>query len=152
MEIRIRVEDLASREFTAARRGLNAKVKEGLNAAGRAVLPTVRRLAPHVIQSSLITKATTKRMYVTTQGSKVNDRTTGLLNFGGIVTTAIAPKTEKAIAWGGPSGVVVSQVTTPRHYKGKHFIETGIAERMPAVEDAMESSVMEAFFGLSEPG
>jgi len=156
MEVRFRADvDRATTQFTQVRKQLNAKVKEGLTeGATRHALPQVLRRSPSVTRPFLTAKATTRGAYITTKGSTKGDRITGLLNFGGTVNTPIFAKPGSAIMtpW-GPRSVVYRGSRTgtkPAVYKGKHFIETGVAASVSGMEDALMSSVLESFDEFAE--
>ena len=119
--------------------GLNRRVKEGLTEAGqRAVLPKVRVLSTSVSLPFITVKATSRRLFITTRGSKLGDRITGLLNFGGTVTTPIRPKDKQALTVA--PGVIRAAVTGPRKYRGKHFMEKARDQSLPEVERIMMPS------------
>jgi hypothetical protein len=139
-----------SAEFKAARKLIRAKVSQGIKAAGqRAMLPPVKRAAPAVVSVYLTTKARASSGYVTTLGPKMGDRITGLLNFGGLVSTKIVPKHKQALHIRGTNVVVASvgngQRAKGRRYTGKKFIERGLAEGYPEFERTVTGSVMSAF-------
>jgi hypothetical protein len=149
VKIRVKINaDRATAEFKQARRDVNRYTREGLKDAGRiAVLPAVKRTSPGVVRPVLTVGATTRRGYITTQGDKTKDRITGLLNFGGIVRTVIEPKNKLALTIGN-TGLVRANVTKPRRYKGKHFIERGLDQSRPEMERILLPTVMKSFDGL----
>ena len=149
MQIRVKIDaERVSAEFKQASRDIRQRTKAGLlEGAKRAALPRVRAGAPSIVDPVLTARATTKSAYITTQGRKVQDRITGLLNFGGTVTTKIAPKKKQALALRG-LGVVVAAVDTPRRYRGSHFIEKGVDAARPEIERTTLVEVMKAFDGL----
>lgn len=150
MELRARVEGLQTVEqLKEARRQITTKTREGLREAGqRAILPPVRRRAPAVISPNMRTGATSRAGYVTTLGSRTQDRIAGLLNFGGLVTTQIFPKRKQALTV-GRTGIIRASVTRPRHYIGKRFIERGMEEGLPELERITLQKLMESYEGLS---
>lgn len=139
-----------SAEFKIARKQLRAKAMQGVREMGqRAMLPPVKRSAPAVVSVYLTSKAKGTSGYITTFGRKMGDRITGLLNFGGLVSTKIVPKKAQALHIRGTT-IFVSQVgngqrARGRRYRGKKFIERGLAEGYPAFEHGVTDSVMSAF-------
>lgn len=140
----------ALRALALAQKELKTRVKLGLQRGGEvAVLPRVREVAPSIVKPWLTIKSTQTRVYVTTRGPRVQDRITGLLNFGGDVKTTILPTKKSAIYIPG-SFSPIAAVRSPRHYTAKRFIETGVAAAMPSVESTMASQVLDSFGGLRE--
>lgn len=145
-----------SAEFKIARKLIRAKAAQGIKEAGqRAMLPPVKRAAPAVVSAYLTTKArpASGTGYVTTLGPKLYDRITGLLNFGGLVSTKIVPKSKHALHIRG-TNILVAQVgngqrARGRKYKGKAFIERGLREGYPIFERTVTDKVMEAFGELA---
>lgn len=143
-----------SAEFKVARKLIRAKAAQGIKEAGqRAMLPPVKRAAPAVVSVYLTTKSRATSGYVTTLGPKMGDRITGLLNFGGLVSTKIVPKRKQALHIRGTNVVVASvgngQRIRGRRYKGKAFIERGLREGYPLFERTVTGKVMEAFGELA---
>lgn len=137
--------------FKAARREINAQVRDGLRrAAQTAVLPRVKILAPSVVRENLVARATSRRAYITVAGPREKDRIAGLLNYGGIVRTPIRPKKGRAISFapGGGPRIARAGVNTPRHYTGKHFIEAGVTASVGRIEDVMLAQILDAFDGF----
>lgn len=134
----------------AAKREVKARTKEGMVAAAEAaVLPRVRASSPSIIRDALTVKGVTKGPKVTTQGPRRFDRITGLLNFGGIVRSTIAPvRADGHQALTIAPGVIRARVKHARHYTGKHFIERGVEEGLPEMESAVLDAVLESFNGL----
>lgn len=149
LRIRVKIDaDRTTKEFKDASRDIRKRAKTGLaKAAKRVVLPAIRRFAPGVVDSFLTVKATSTRAFITTEGPKIGDRITGLLNFGGTVTTKVEPKRKLAVALRG-TDVVVAAVTKPRKYTGKHFIEKGVAQTRDKVQREALPEIMKAFDGL----
>ena len=145
----IRVEDHQTLgSLKAARRDLNKRLKEGLKVAGTAaVLPRARRGAPRVIALNLKAGATVRGGFITTQGPRVQDKITGLLNFGGRVTTEIVPTDKQAIKIGN-TGEIRANVKGPRTYRGKHFLERDVEASLPDIEEKTLPSIMRAFDGI----
>ncbi|MBA3689782.1 MAG: hypothetical protein H0W82_00015 [Actinobacteria bacterium] len=110
----------------AMRRDINQDVKKSMLDAAKAVtLPAVVALtAPSRGRMTMAAKATTRGAYITTNARGELRKVIGLLNFGGTVEAKILPKTKKALFFGGDHPV--ASISTPRHYRGKHFIEKGI--------------------------
>lgn len=134
----------------AAKREVKKRLKKGMmEAAEETILPAVRAKAPAIVRTHLTIKGAVKGPKLTTTGSRKFDRITGLLNFGGTVTSTIAPiqsQGHQALAIG--PGIIRARVTGPRKYRGKRFIETGIALGFPRFEEKVLDSVMNAFNGL----
>jgi hypothetical protein len=149
VRIKVRVDaSKADAVFKQARKEVNSRTKVGLIEGGHAaILPRVLVGAPAPFRTFLTVKATSRRAYVTTQGPARNDRALGLLNFGGTVRAKIVPDKKQALALRG-TGVVVANVTTPRKYHGKHFIERGIESGLPELERIMLPTLMKSFDGL----
>lgn len=139
-------------QLREARKLINKRVKEGLSEAGRyAILPYVRADAagdfPKEAVAAITTKATSRRGYVTTRGSRTLDRIVGLLNFGGLITTPIYPTDAQAIKVGN-TGELRAVVRGFRRYRGKHVIERAMQLAVPKMEDVMSAEIMHAFDGL----
>lgn len=154
MEVTARVEmDAVMRELRAAHYEVPNKIRSVLKtAAERTVEPAVERLTPSVVRPRIVARTTTTRAYITTTGPKQDDRITGLLNFGGYLDTPIYPKKGKAVMtpW-GPRSVVYrgsGGQGRPGRITGKHFIERGIDASMPAVIEAFEDGILDAFGSL----
>jgi hypothetical protein len=152
---RVRVAaEKTSDEFKLARRTVRAKATQGVREGGqRAILPPVKREAPAVVSPYLMTKARGTSGYVTTLGPKMKDRITGLLNFGGLVSTKIVPKRKEALHIRGTT-VFVSQVgngqrSRGRRYKGAGFLERGVVAGYPEFERTLTDRIMSAFGELA---
>jgi hypothetical protein len=144
-----------SAEFKRARRTIRATASRGVKEqAQRALLPPVKRAAPAVVSPYLTTKGRASgSAYVTTLGPKMKDRTAGLLNFGGLVSTKIVPKKAQALHFRGTT-IFVEQVgngqrARGRRYRGQHFIERGVAAGYPAFERGLTDAIMGAFGELA---
>ena len=153
---RVRVDAAkTSEEFRRARREIRGKASQGLKEAGqRAILPPVKRAAPAVVSPYLTTKANSTSARITTLGPRVKDRIVGLLNFGGLVSTKIVPKKRSALHIRGTT-IFVSQVgngqrARGRRYRGKHFIERGIASGYPSFERILVKTVLSAFGEMAD--
>ncbi len=114
--------------------------------AEREALPKVRALAPSVTQPFLTAGALLRGAYIGTRGPRQGDRIVGLLNYGGVVSAPIYPKDAKALKlpWGYRGAV-----TKPRIYRGKGFIQRGILNAKPGLEDAVLEEVMDSFGDLA---
>jgi len=138
-------------EFREARREINARTKAGLRIAGeREALPVVRVLAPMRtgrLRSSLVVRATTRNAFLTTNLRGKKGRYVGLQEFGGVVRTPIKPKKAKALHFGGR---FAAKVTTPRKYRGHHFMELGIRRAQPRIQKAIVEEVTRAFDGIND--
>ncbi len=151
MEIRIRVDaSPTSAQFKVVRRELNARLKAGTVAGvEKYALPRVRAVAPSVVRPYLTAKASVSRGgYITTRGPRQGDRITGLLNFGGTVRAPIRPQEADALTIPGVG--LRASVTGPRTYRGKRFIEQGILEAKPGLEDAVLEEIMDSFGPLAD--
>ncbi len=149
-EIRIRVDaSPTSAQFKVVKRELNNRLKAGMvKGAERSVLPRVRAHAPSVVQPYLTVRAAvTRGAYVTTRGPRQGDQITGLLNFGGTVRAPIFPQEAEALAIPGIG--LRAAVRKPRHYRGKAFIQRGILEAKPDLEQAVMAEVMDSFGDLA---
>jgi hypothetical protein len=135
----------------AARKSVAKQTKLGMKRAGEvATLPRVRAAAatafPAVSVASLTVRARAKEAYVTTQGPKLNDRITGLLEFGGVVTTQITPKESGQTGLPiGSGGIIRASVNAPRTYRGKGAIRAGVAASVPTFESILLDYVVDAF-------
>jgi len=154
-KIHVRVDAArTSDEFKRARATIRAKAALGVKEASqRAILPPVKRAAPAVVSPYLTTKSRGTTGYLTTLGPKMKDRIAGLLNFGGLVSTKIVPRRKRALHIRG-TNVFVSQVgngqsARGRRYKGKKFIERGVAAGYPEFEHRLTDSIMAAFGDLA---
>lgn len=150
MEIRIQIDESpTTAQFNVVKKELNARLRAGMIAgAERAVLPRILAIAPSVVKPYLTAKAAaTKGAYITTRGPRQGDRITGLLNYGGIVSAPIRPQEAEALAIPGIG--LRASVTKPRHYAGKGFIQKGILEAKPGLEDAVLEEVMDSFGDLA---
>lgn len=145
----------ASRDFTAARRDVDARTKDGLQRAGeRVALPEAKRragnlavttLKAHVRTATTLTvKARARDALLTTTLTAKAARAVGLQEFGGTVTTIIRPRRKKALSVGDG---VVAHVDTPRHYRGRRFMTGAVEAKAPQIQDAIVEEVMHAFDG-----
>jgi hypothetical protein len=121
--------------FKQARRDVNARLRDGLRAAGEKVaLPEARRLAPSKtgeLASSLAVKSTARSASLTTSLRGKKGRRVGLLEFGGTVKTQILPRKAKALYFGGR---FAARVTAPRTIRGRHFLTRAVHEQLPEIE------------------
>lgn len=133
-----------------AKREVKQRMKVGMvDAAESAVLPEVRDLTPTIVKEAVTVKGAVKGPKITTQGPRKLDNILGLLNFGGNVVSPIKPvQGEGHQALSVAPGVVRARVETPRHYKGKGFIERGIELGLPNFKAAVMEAVMQSFNGI----
>jgi hypothetical protein len=125
LNIRVRVDDKAVRDgLRASRRNIREDIKRTFDASARRhTLPVARALAPGVISATMTTKGTTSGAWLGTTARGQKRAIVALLNFGGTVSTPILPKRAKALHFGGR---FAASVRTPRHYRGKHFMEAAV--------------------------
>lgn len=153
MEIRIRIDESPSTaQFKVVKKELNARLKAGMvKGAEKAVLPKVLAVAPSVVRPYLTAKAAaSKGAYITTRGPRQGDRIVGLLNYGGVVRAPIFPKEAQALAIPGIG--LRASVRKPRVYTGKGFIQRGILNAKPGLEDAVLEEIMDSFGDLAVAG
>jgi hypothetical protein len=140
--------DSTTAEFKQARREVYRRTQRGIKQAGeKAILPHARRETASdspTDPGQIVVKTTSQYGYLTTRTKKAG-RIVGLLNFGGILHAPVVPKKKQAVAFGG---VVVAKVTSPRHYKGKHFLEKSIIQGLPMYTTVLLKEIMHAFDGL----
>lgn len=132
--------------FKRARRDIDRRKKTGLRRAGeRATLPAARRAARREAGpagEALEVKARSSHAFLTGRTLR-QGRIIGLHNFGGVVRAPIKPRRGKrAVVVGGQP---VAQVTTPRVYRAKHFLEHAVDQTLPAFEQVLLTEVMKAF-------
>lgn len=156
MDVRVRVDDAAAREaLKEVRRDANRAMRDGLvDAAETTVLPKARAFAPRKtgkLAASLVVRRSGSRVYLTTGLNGKEARRVGLLEFGGTVRSEIRPKRKRsrrgrgrpaALAFGGR---FVSRVTTPRRYRGRHFMTRGVEAGLPGFTRQAAKSVLVAF-------
>lgn len=139
--------------FRKARREINARTRQGMVKAGEeTVLPRAKTLAGNLrvnrrsVAGSLIVRATARSAYLGSQLRGQNNRTVGLQNYGGTVTTPILPKRGKQaiLVNGSPR----ARVTTPRHYTGRRFLNRAVEERIDEYGTALLPHTLRAFDGL----
>lgn len=159
MQVRIRVDaERATNEFAVFRRNLNRTVTAAMTeGARRHALPKLIGLAPSVTHPYLDAKGSAKGAFLTTRGPRVGDRITGLLNYGGTVTTPIFAKNSgdseaintpwgpRAVVWRGTGGKGTPQVVT-----GKRFFERAASASEPGMEEVLLDHVMDAFGELGD--
>jgi hypothetical protein len=127
------ITDTATPALRSFRNDLNKLTKEYVvDAAERLVLPVAKRRAPGSIGSSLVVRGG-RRPYLTTTRRGARRQVVGLLEFGGTVRAEILPKKRKALMLG--PGQFVARVTTPRHYKGQHFMGKAAEDRAQAMAE-----------------
>ena len=136
--------------LAVAKREVKARLKAGMaSAAESTILPEARALSPTIVRDALTIKGRVKGPVITTRGPRKFDRIAGLLNWGGTVRSTIAPKDKtghQALSIGG--GHYAARVYSPRRYRGKHFIEKGVASAFPAFSEKVLEDVMDAFDGI----
>lgn len=154
VRVEAHVEDARATEgFKQARREINGRLKDGLRRAGEKVaLPTARRLAPSKsgeLASSLVVKTTTRSASLTTSLRGKKGRRVGLLEFGGTVKAPIEHRKAQALYFGGR---FAAKVTTPRTFRGQHFLTRAVHDQIPEIEAAIGEEVLRAFsdFGGGE--
>lgn len=118
----------------ASQKQMNRDFKEALqDAADMVALPAARSVAPHVIRQTLVAKATTRRVYVTTLARDDRRRAVfALTEFGGVIKAGVVPKNGRALRFA--DGRFFARVKGPRRYKGKHRMGRAIEARFPAFE------------------
>jgi HK97 gp10 family phage protein len=139
----------ASDDFKAARKQVDARLKEGLKTAGEKVaLPEARRRAPvktGALRASLIVKPRARDAVLTTRLAGKKARYVGLLEFGGTVRVPIEPAKKKALV---VNGQPVARVDAPRHYKARRFLTGAVESKRPQIEQALLDETMKAFDGF----
>lgn len=128
--VRIRVQgDVAQAGIREARRHLNQDTKAVLlEMATRRVVPRARAAAPSIVADSIVARASSRSVYLTTRARGMRRRIFGLLEFGGTVRGVIlhGPADEAIrFAIGGRS-VYVRYVKGPRTYRPKAFLRKAV--------------------------
>lgn len=157
MHVDVKIDALtATNEFKAARKDLNRRTKDGFRAAGEKVaLPSAKRnaaglkVAGRSVAGSLIVRPTARTAYLTSNLRGILGRAVGLQEFGGTVRTIIRPKKAKALRI---NGGFAASVTTPRHYKGKHFLSDSVTHNRPRIAEAVKREILKAYEGLEVSG
>lgn len=135
--------------FREARRGINAKLRDGLKDAGeRVVLPTARSRAPvksGALRSSLIVRATPRKAFLTTSLRGQKGSYVGVQEFGGTLRFEIKPKKKKALL---VNGRPVARVKRPRRIKGRHFMTGAVESKVGQITEVMQAEMMKVFDSL----
>lgn len=138
--------DRTTETFKRARRDIGRRKKTGLKRAGeRATLPAARRAARREAGpagDALVVRARSSHAYLTARSARLG-RIIGLHNFGGVVRAPIKPKRGKRAVV--VNGQPVAQVTTPRVYQAKHFLERAVEQTLPEFEGILLTEIMAAF-------
>lgn len=129
-------------------RDLDDDVKTSLlGVAEDVALPVAKRIAPHVsgtLARSLIARATKRNAYLTTSLTRrQGGRRLGLHEFGGTVKKQIRP-TGGRRALLLPDGRFVARVTTPRTYRGQHFMERSVTTQRAEITRRIEKDLSAA--------
>ena len=147
--------DQATDAFKRARRDIYKRTRSGMKHAGeRTILPKARRgmtgKTP-VVASQLVVKTTAQDAFLTARSVK-EGRKVGLLNYGGELddpsvpkrarSKAKSPRGPKALAFGG---IVVSQVSKARRFRGSHFLEKARDEGLDEFGQALLPEILLAF-------
>jgi hypothetical protein len=138
--VRVHVEDDRVRAaLKAARRDIDAGVKEGLRrAAERHGLPRARLLSPSSrIDRALRAGATRRTAFVEVRTRAVPFA--GLLEFGGTRRDVIEPRRGRAVAT--PQGPR-ARVRNPRRYRGQRFMQRAVEQTLPAVLRDAEAALV----------
>lgn len=142
-------DETALRQLRAGRRDLNRAVKAGLiRGAERGAVPSVRRFAPRRtgrLADSIVAKATTRNVYLTTNLRGTERARVGLLNYGGTVRAPIRPRRRRALKLA--DGVFRAVVTAPRVYRGRQFMDRGVQAVSERIAADLTYEVAEAFTG-----
>lgn len=137
--VNVKVDDRAVLAgLRAQRRGIRMDIKEiMLDAAEIQVVPVVKAFAvPTRMKRTWVARSNTNGAWITTVLRGKGRRIIGLLNFGGTVRTTIRPKNVKALHFG--NGEFAASVSTPRHYKGKRFVEKAVNLQLRAFSAHVE--------------
>lgn len=96
----------------------------------------------------LIVKSSARQAYLTGRTAKAG-RIIGLLDFGGVVRSTITPKGKgKRKGHKGlkmPDGKVRANVTTPRVYRGRRYLEAAVAGTIEAYERELLTGLLHSF-------
>jgi hypothetical protein len=113
--------DKAAAHLGGSSRDIDRGVRDGLKEGALMIgLPLAKSFAPgQRIRESLSAGATMRSAYLQVSLRKAPEA--GLLEFGGTVSGTIEPRTALALA--GNEFGPVAVVTTPRIYKGKHYLK-----------------------------
>jgi hypothetical protein len=135
-----------------AKRDIDRSVKQALvQGAHRGAVPSVRRMIHSRsgrLAGSIVAKATTRNVYLTSSLRGKARAVAGLLNYGGTVRTTIRPRSRrKRRALRVAPGVFRAVVTTPRTYRGQHFLERGVDAVAHRIEADLDREVRDALEG-----
>lgn len=133
-------------ELKQARRIANKNVRDGIKRAiEEAVVPEAKRRAPGFVRMNIGAGSQRGSGYLTFVGKGRLRKAGGLMNFGGTRKDVIRPKNGEAVLT--PMGPR-AEVSGPRKYKGKFFLQKGRDAGLPRFESIVMDYVMEAFDGL----
>jgi hypothetical protein len=158
----------ASLAFKEARAQINTRVREGLEEAGRAVLPTAQLFAGNLkvratpTRDLLTVKTTQRSAYLTSRvGGKIG-RVVGLQEFGtraeGGMRKEIRPRRGRRST--GSHAPAVGNVTfgffahtgPEYHYEGRHFLTRAVEVKRPVIEETLLNATLKAFKGFDAGG
>jgi hypothetical protein len=133
----------AAEATRAARREANREVRDILaRIAERNVVPTAKSLAPSIVRDSIVARATTRSVYITTTARGMRRRRFGLLEHGGQVKGPIRSKRGKPLPLRVGGRVIYRQsVTKARTYRAKAFMRRAIRYWSPTIERRLESEI-----------
>lgn len=153
--IRVVVKDQdVLRQLRDGRRDLGRAVKAGLvEGAERRAVPAVRGAAPHHsgrLAGSIVAKATTRSVYLTTSLRGKQGRYVGLINYGGTVKAQIVPRRRgrgRKRALTMPDGRFAARITTPRTYRASLFMQRGVESVEGGIAGDLQDAVLRALKG-----
>jgi hypothetical protein len=137
----------------ATQRDIDRSLKTALvRGAERGAVPAVRRMIHSRsgrLSGSIVAKATARNVYLTSNLRGKARAVAGLINHGGTVRTPIRPKRrgKRRRALRLAPGVFRAVVTTPRHYRGQHFLERGVDSVAHRIEADLDREVRDALEG-----
>lgn len=130
-------------QMKQARKALREKVRDEVQGVGeQEVLPAVRMASPSFVKSALAIRSRGTTAQVVTRLPLKRDRVVGLLEFGGLVTANVLPKSKQAVV---VAGQPVAAVTTPRRYKGKHRMMDAVRGRADEFGEEVARRMTEVF-------
>jgi hypothetical protein len=122
--------DTARARTRRLRKAIGKDARQIMHAsAERRIVPLAERRAPSPARGTIVARATTRSVYITTKARGKRRRIVGLLEFGGTVRAWIRPGPgKKAIAFPGRGGetVFVAVVKGPRTYRPQHFMRDAV--------------------------
>lgn len=128
--VSIRVKgDAAQAGFRAVRRDLNKDTRQVLlDLATRRVVPRARQSAPSIVADTIVARASSRSVYLTTRARGMKRRIFGLLEFGGTVRGTIlhGPNVGALSFSVGGRTVFARYVKTPRKYAAKGFLRKAV--------------------------